>query len=165
VQKERIAEKLREFEALCRREGLPLTVQRRTILEALLEREDHPTADQVFEMVESRVAGVSRTTVYRALETLVRLGVIRRIHHPGTSARFDGKTYRHHHLVCMYCSRVIDFEDCALDRLALPDCKPQGFEIEDFSVQFTGTCADCRRRLSADVADSRVRRRSREGRR
>src|SRR5689334_23565694 len=44
--------------------------------------------------------GVSRTTIYRALETLVELGLARRTNHFEASARFDGNTDHHHHLVC-----------------------------------------------------------------
>ena len=70
--------RLQEFEELCRRQALPLTVQRRTILDAVLATNDHPTAEQVFRAVQDRLPGVSRTTVYRVLDTLVRVSVIKR---------------------------------------------------------------------------------------
>ena len=73
MQERERTEKLRQFEALCRSKRLPLTVQRRAIFEAVLERDDHPAADQVFEVVKERIPGVSRTTVYRVLDTLVDL--------------------------------------------------------------------------------------------
>ena len=68
-----IAQRLQEFEALCRERGSPLTVQRRDILKAILERDDHPSADQIYETVKDRIPGLSRTTVYRVLDTLVEL--------------------------------------------------------------------------------------------
>ena len=74
-----------------------MTVQRRAILETLAGHEDHPTADQVFEGVASRLPGLSRTTVYRVLETLVELGVIHKANHLGSAARYDPNTERHHH--------------------------------------------------------------------
>ena len=43
--------KLAALEAACRAQGVPLTVQRRAILEVLADRTDHPTADQVFAAV------------------------------------------------------------------------------------------------------------------
>jgi Fur family peroxide stress response transcriptional regulator len=114
-------------------------------LESVLERDDHPTADQIIEVVKQRVPGVSRTTVYRVLEMLVDAGMIRRLHHPGSAARFDGKIRRHHHLICKKCNKVIDLESAKLDRLSVPDVAAEGFEIDDFSVQFVGTCAACRK--------------------
>ena len=64
-------QRLESFERLCRERGLSLTVQRRAVLEAVLDRGDHPTADQVYDEVKERLPGLSRTTVYRVLETLV----------------------------------------------------------------------------------------------
>lgn len=144
MQKRQQTEEFRQFEALCRSKGLPLTVQRRAIFEVVLERDDHPTADQVFEVVQERIPGVSRTTVYRVLDTLVGLGVIRRVQSTGNAIRFDGKTCRHDHLVCRQCGRIADLETAELNELPLPKGKPQGFQIDDYTVQFTGTCADCR---------------------
>lgn len=121
-------------------------MQRRVILEAVLQRDDHPTADQIYEAVQECIPQLSRTTIYRVLETLQELGVIRRVQHTGTVARFDGKIRRHHHLVCTRCNKIIDFEDGSFDHLPLPKGKLQGFAVEDFSVQFSGTCSDCRKK-------------------
>jgi len=146
VKRNEITVRLRQFESLCRRQGLPLTVQRREILEAVLQRDDHPTADQLYESLQERIPGLSRTTVYRVLSTLVEVGVIRRLHHPGTAVRFDGKIDRHHHLVCKKCDKVIDIHDATWDEVPLPVVQREGFEIDDFSVHFTGICAKCRRK-------------------
>ncbi|HEX7406423.1 MAG TPA: transcriptional repressor [Candidatus Binatia bacterium] len=135
---------LRALEAACRRHGVPLTVQRRVILQALASRDDHPTPDQILEQVRARLPEVSRTTVYRVLDTLVNLGLAVKICSPGTSARFDPKTHRHHHLVCLQCEKVIDFEAPALNSLPLPDAKAHAFDIHDYSVHFRGLCAACK---------------------
>ena len=148
VKSNEIQRRLGQFESLCRQRGLPLTVQRREILRAVLQRDDHPTPEQVYNALKDRMAGLSRTTVYRVLETLVGLGLIRRLHHPGTSARFDGKTARHHHVVCRTCNRVIDVASRGLDNLQLPPRKRHGFQIEDYSVHFVGVCAECRRKTT-----------------
>jgi Fur family peroxide stress response transcriptional regulator len=137
------------LETACRSEGLPVTVQRRAIYELLAGRTDHPTADQVWEAARVRLPGVSRTTVYRVLDTFVRLGLVVRTPHPGAAVRFDPRTERHHHLVCTVCHRVLDVESSRLDAVALPDTATLGFEIDDFSVHIRGVCAACRRRRSS----------------
>ena len=124
--------KITQFEELCRRQHLPKTIQRRVILEAVLDREDHPTADQLFEDVRSRIPGVSRTTVYRALEALVQLGVVRRANHSDAVARFDGNTDHHHHLVCLGCDRVTDIDGLKLDRNQTPGGATQGVRDRGF---------------------------------
>lgn len=138
-----IEQRLQDFEALCRQQGLPLTVQRRDILCAVLQRNDHPTVDQIFESVRGRIPGLSRTTVYRVLETLCQLGMLRRLHHPGATVRFDGKTARHHHLVCRLCHRVVDVESKKFDSIALTPSQRRGFIVEDFTVHFHGICPEC----------------------
>ena len=134
---------LEDAERICRRHGLPLTVQRRMILEALAPRTDHPTADEILLDVRQRAPEISRTTVYRVLEAFVRVRVARKVCHPGAVARYEILREQHHHLVCLVCGRMTDFEDPRLDKLPLPDSKSQGFELIEYSIQFRGTCADC----------------------
>ncbi len=139
-----IAQALKDFESLCRRAGTPVTVQRRAVLQAVLERDDHPTADQILDVVKDRIPGISRTTVYRVLETLADLGAIRRLQHAGSLARFDGRTMRHHHLICKRCHKVIDLQDTRLNRISVSHVSAGGFEVEDFSVHLMGVCEECR---------------------
>jgi len=131
------------FEAECRKRGLAVTIQRRTVFEALAGRRDHPTADQVFEAVRDRIPGLSRTTVYRVLDTLVDAGFLRKVHHAGGVARFDPMTDRHHHLVCESCGRLVDLDDAAVPALRLPEARGSGFRITDYSVSFLGLCEAC----------------------
>lgn len=138
-----LAEKLQSFEKLCRERGFPLTVQRRIIVEAVLGREDHPTADRIYEEVKKRVPEISRATVYRTLEALVEMGAIRRAHYLGPASRFDANTTHHQHLVCVRCNSVVDFEDSRLDDLPIPDPTNTGFQISDYSVYYTGVCSQC----------------------
>ena len=138
-----VAKAFRAFEARCREAGFPLTVQRRVILEEMLRRDDHPTAEQVYDAARARVPEISRGTVYRTLEYLVQLGAIGRAHHLGPVMRFDSNIDHHHHLICTRCNRVLDFEDEQLNNLPLPHCEHSGFRVTDYSIHFTGLCAEC----------------------
>jgi Fur family peroxide stress response transcriptional regulator len=140
--RDRARPKLEELARICREHGLPLTVQRRMILEALSLRKDHPTADEVFGDVRERMPEISRTTVYRVLETLVRIAVARKVCHPAAVARYEMEADRHHHLVCLNCEKMVDLRDTSLDNLPLPGVN-SGFNIEDYSIQFRGLCSDC----------------------
>lgn len=139
-----------QFEAACRAHGLAVTVQRRRIFEALADRTDHPTPDQVYAAVRDTLPGVSRTTVYRVLETLVRVGVLTRASSPGGSSRVDPRTSRHHHLVCQRCDSLVDVDDEAVEhRIRPPDVRRRGFAIRGYSIYFTGLCAACQRKATA----------------
>lgn len=139
-----IASKLKLMEERCRKNRLSLTVQRRTILENLSSRTDHPTADQIYASIQDRLTGISRTTVYRVLETFVQLGLAQKISNPEAKARFDADTSRHHHAACLACEKVLDIDD----RL-IPDIDLQGTDLDDFdvfdcSVVAVGLCKDCK---------------------
>lgn len=137
--------KLALLETISRQRNLPVTVQRRVVLDALLDRHDHPTVDQLYEDVKERMPGVSRTTIYRALETLVDLGLARRTNHFEASARFDGNTDHHHHLVCRSCNRVTDIDHPSLNKFAPPSLGNIAFEVLDYSIHLEGLCAECQK--------------------
>jgi Fur family peroxide stress response transcriptional regulator len=134
---------MESLERLCCERGIPCTIQRRAVLEAVLKSDNHPTADQVFEEVNANHRGISRATVHRALETLVRLGVITKACHPGKTTRYDANIQTHHHLVCMECDKITDIQDEHLDSLRIPDTTDHEFRVVDFRVQLRGICRDC----------------------
>jgi len=137
--------RMAEFQRLCGTQGIPLTTQRRAILKTVLTLDCHPTADEVYAAPAVRRARVSRATVYRTLESLVRMGIITKACHPGGVVRYDGRTEIHHHLICLRCDSVIDIADARLDKIPIPDTSALGFEVKDFRVQLRGLCRRCRR--------------------
>jgi Fur family peroxide stress response transcriptional regulator len=141
-------DRLEQLEKLCREAGIPCTMQRRVLLEAVLERDEHPTANQLFEAVRVRNPQISRATVHRNLETLSEMGVIMKTCHPGGVARYDARVDIHHHLICLRCNSVVDIDDENLSSLTIPDTSAFGFEVSDFQVQLRGICRECRKKGS-----------------
>jgi Fur family peroxide stress response transcriptional regulator len=133
-----------EFRRLCREKGVPYTTQRRAVLQAVLELGNHPTAEEVCSSAIVRNAGVSRATVYRALESLARLGAVIKVGHGGSAIRYDGRIELHHHLVCLRCNAITDIASAGLDSTPVPDTTEFGFCVRDFRVQLSGLCRRCR---------------------
>ena len=140
-------QRVNRFFAAHRESGLPVTTQRRAVFEAILDRGDHPTAEQVYRAVRGELPQISRMTVHRILGTFVSLRLVAKTCHPGSSARFDPKIHQHHHLVCLDCGGIIDVEDPRLNQIPWPDVRSHGFQIEDYLVHFRGRCARCRQKL------------------
>jgi len=143
-------DRMEAYRRICRERGLRNTSQKRALLQAVLDLDNHPTADQVHEAVTRNHPDISRTTVYRALEGFARLGLITKACHPGSATRYDRKTDIHHHLICLYCDAVIDITDTGLDRLTVPDTTGFDFEVQDFRVQLRGICGRCRNKDSKE---------------
>lgn len=142
-------QRLDRFLAAHRERGLPVTIQRRAVFEAILDRQDHPTSEQVYRAVRQGLPQISRMTVHRILGTFVSLGLVAKTCHVGSAARFDPKIHQHHHLVCLDCGAIIDVEDPRLNNIPWPKVNPREFTIQDYHVHFRGRCAHCQQEASA----------------
>jgi Fur family ferric uptake transcriptional regulator len=82
---------------------LRMTRQRRTIMEVLEKVDNHPAADEIYEMVRHKLPHISLGTVYRNLDVLSEHGLIRKMEFAGSQRRFDGRRNNHYHLRCTGC--------------------------------------------------------------
>ncbi len=124
--------------------GLPVTSQRRVLFSVIAGRFDHPTVDQIFSEVSERLPEISRTTVYRSLEVLADLKLLRRIEHPGSAVRFDPNMEPHHHFLCTDCEDLMDLPmEAVLGHDGLSFVGNSKVEVDELTVLARGTCEDC----------------------
>lgn len=135
--------KQRELETHCRSNAIPLTPQRRVIMDELARRDDHPTPDDLYRGVAERIPGISRTTVYRVLDTLEQCGLITRVVTSEAVARFDADTTFHLHGLCVVCRRVLDLPPSPIDGIRFEPGAMSGFTPTKISIVVSGTCAAC----------------------
>ncbi|MGJ8454602.1 Fur family transcriptional regulator [Pseudothermotoga sp. U03pept] len=93
---------------LLKNHGLKITPQRVEILRFLQSNRIHPTAQQIYEHVLSKVGSVSFTTVYNTLHTLEEIGYLKKISINETTTIYDVDTSNHGHFVCRICGNVYD---------------------------------------------------------
>lgn len=93
---------------LLKNHGLKITPQRVEIVRFLQNNRIHPTAQQIYEHVLSKVGSVSFTTVYNTLHTLEEMGQIKKISINDTTTIYDIDTSDHGHFVCTICGNVYD---------------------------------------------------------
>lgn len=128
--------------ARCREHGLAVTPQRLTVFRALLESHDHPSPEMLFDRVRGSLPSLSMATVYKVLDALGEIGVVREVSVVNDCRRFDANLERHHHLVCTRCKGVVDFYDEELDEVK-PSRPLRGFRSREVSVQILGLCKAC----------------------
>jgi len=133
----------REALLRCSRErGMRVTAQRLAIYRELLSACDHPRPEELFRRVRATTPSLSLATVYKALDALVDLGLVRQVPVAGDVKRFDANLGRHHHLVCRRCRGVTDIVDRKLDQIALTR-RPRGFLVQEVRVELLGLCSSC----------------------
>lgn len=130
-----------------------MTPQRFIILEELRKTRNHPTADEVYELVRRRLPRVSLATVYRNLDLLTREGLIQTVELGGCPRRYDGWVDDHIHVRCLECGRVDDITDSVLGRARKRVEELSGYEIAGHHLEFTGKCRDCRKTATTKKKD------------
>src|SRR5436190_19459801 len=119
------------------------TRQRALVMEIVRGSTAHPTATAVYEEARKRLPRISLGTVYRILRVLQEEGRVQDVAEARASARFDARTDRHPHLICLGCGRIADFDLDLPPALAEP-ARADGFEVVDYRLDFYGYCRDCK---------------------
>jgi Fur family ferric uptake transcriptional regulator len=130
-----------------RQKGLRRTTQRDTIVRVVFSKDEHFTAEELFERVRKTDADTSRATVYRTLGLLVEADLLREIDLGDNQTTYDPNFLdkpSHNHLMCIDCGRVVEFEDLNLD--LLNDCVTRrlGFKPLRQSIKIEANCEQLR---------------------
>jgi Fur family transcriptional regulator, peroxide stress response regulator len=120
--------------------GFRFTEQRRRVYDVLLEKLDHPTAEDVFIRARRAMPEISHATVYNCLDALVRCGLVRQVQLERGAARFCPNMEEHCHYYCDECGAVFDVPLNG-DSTVVP--RPKGFKIDHYDIAVHGLCADC----------------------
>ena len=122
--------------------GLKVTHQRLSILEAIYELNNHPTADQIIEHIRPSNPALATGTVYKVLDTLVENGLVARVKSDKDIMRYDADVdSQHHHVYCNDCDVIMDYESEDLDNMLKEFFSKNGienFEIEGIKLQING---------------------------
>ncbi len=125
--------------------GLKVTLPRLKILGILESNErKHMSAEEIYRMFIERGDEIGIATVYRVLTQFEASGIVSRHRFDGDSSVFELCAGPHHdHLVCVKCSKVVEFVDEIVEERQRILAAENGFEITDHSLTIYGMCADC----------------------
>jgi Fur family ferric uptake transcriptional regulator len=136
---------LQDFKVALAQRGYRLTDARREVLAALVEAGGHISADELVESLRHGGSRIGRMTVYRTLDLLTELGLVRPVYQGTGAAHFILLVKgHHHHLVCTGCNRVIEFEPCILPDLEHRLRQSSEFEVQGHLLEIFGLCCNCR---------------------
>nr|WP_253945422.1 Fur family transcriptional regulator [Nocardioides sp. zg-DK7169] len=126
-----------------RGKGYRLTPQRELILRAV-EKLRHATPDEVYAEVQAASSAVNRSTVYRTLEVLEELGLVRHAHITDRAPTYHAVgDHEHFHLVCRNCQGVTSVDPDVIAPAIEALRASHGFAPDVGHLTVFGTCADC----------------------
>lgn len=124
---------------------LKLTRQREHILNAFL-RTEHVTAEQMYRQLSKHDPHIGLATIYRTLNLFCEAGLAQ-ARHFGSQTQYDNVSHKghHDHLICTGCGKIVEFENCDIERLQEEVARRNGFKIHTHKLELYGLCAACRR--------------------
>ncbi|MDW7674852.1 MAG: Fur family transcriptional regulator [Bacillota bacterium] len=139
---EDVCEKLHEHD-------YKITPQRRIILKVFLDNlEHHLSAEEIYNIVKETHPEIGLATVYRTLDLLAELEVLQRVNFGDGRSRYefsDREVHHHHHLICLGCGEVTEFDDDKLEVLEKTISEKSSFKIVDHQLKFYGYCNKCQK--------------------
>ncbi|MFQ5614072.1 MAG: Fur family transcriptional regulator [Anaerolineae bacterium] len=123
--------------------GYKLTPARLAVVEVLETSPEHLNHNQILEEGKKIYPKLSRATVYRTMELLVKLKLIRPLYLNDPAQRFVSAAGGHHHLVCTNCHTIVEFDRCTVEQLAQDLAEHYRFRIRSHLLEFQGLCATC----------------------
>jgi Fur family transcriptional regulator, ferric uptake regulator len=144
------------FQDYLQQQGLKPTAERTALVREIFSIHYHFEADELLFKMKEKNVKISRATVYRTLELLVKSGMVRRVHLGEDHYHYEhvsGNSH-HDHLVCTACGNVIEFHDETLEQRQREICEKKKFTPTFHNLQILGVCDPCRRKgQTADVPD------------
>jgi Fur family transcriptional regulator, peroxide stress response regulator len=125
-----------------KQQGLRVTPQRFAVYANLLQRCDHPTAEQILTELNQDGPVSSLATVYSSLQALRTAGLIKEVLLEAGVGRYDAKVQPHHHLCCNGCGSIADIPWAAFTDLDVSQMAAQ-FQAQTYEVVVRGICQSC----------------------
>lgn len=133
------------FKNLLTQNGLKCTAQRKSIFEAVFSTHRHFDADGLVDILKERGNRISRATVYRTLDVLVKGQLVHALDLGESRKVYEHIAgHKHHdHLICVECGRTIEFDDSLIEQLQERVCESLKFRPQSHSLRIFGKCENC----------------------
>jgi len=130
------------FAKFLKREGLKNTPERHIVLECIARMEEHFDVDRLCAQLYTENSRISKATVYRTVELLVKGGFIKRVIYGERQARYEWnyQVKYHEHLICVNCSFIFEFYNPELERMKGSIAEALGFRPKESLVEIRGIC-------------------------
>jgi Fur family transcriptional regulator, ferric uptake regulator len=125
--------------------GLKKTPGRESVLSILKTAKLPLNAETIF--AKSRAQGLNLSTIYRALSSFEKAGIVKReINETGENSFILSKAKHNHVIICVNCHKKTYLNECPYEAANKRITKETGYEVFDHNVQLFGLCPDCQKK-------------------
>lgn len=130
--------------SIFREKKLKLTPQRLAVYKYLMSTNEHPSAEVIYKSLQPEYPTMSLATVYKALKTLVEVGLVQELNVGEGNFRYDANQYDHAHIQCISCSKVSDLENISFSNLNQIAEDSSDYKVLSNRIFFYGLCENCK---------------------
>ena len=114
-----------------REEGLRYTSQRQAVWDEIKKSEEHRDAEDIYLQLKSNNHNVSRATVYRTIDVLVKNQMVRKMDLGDGRNLFEPRIddEHHDHMICLDTGKIIEFFDEELEDLQDKIAEKHGYKV------------------------------------
>ena len=153
MDREQLARIMAQAEVLCRKRGVRLTDQRKTVLRLLCASDKPMSAYNLLERMRETIRNPAPPTVYRALDFLLEQGLVHKLEslHAYVGCTHPDHPHASQFLICGDCGEVAEVEDSSIARSLQAAGRAVGFRTKRPVVELLGTCAQCARKENHEI--------------
>lgn len=133
--------KVEDIKNILSKNGLKATIQRINVYKAMLSTKQHPTAEDIYNLVKPDMPTISLSTIYNTLDSLIEKNIIATVKTDSGTVRYDAFIDSHHHIYSEDGEEIADFYSKELDELLndffIKNSIPN-FEIKEIKLQLKG---------------------------
>ena len=128
-----------------KKEGLRYTHQRQAVWDELSASDEHRDAEEIYLALYNSGLKVSRATVYRTIDVLVKNNLVRKLDLGDGRARYENKmdTAHHDHLICIQCGKIDEFMDNIIENRQEVIVENFGYKLIRHIHQLFVICDEC----------------------
>ena len=119
----------------CKKLGLKLTEQRKTIVKVLSDSSDHPDVESVHKRAVKIDKKIGIATVYRTIKLFEDNNLLEKHEFKGYSSRYETVRENHHHLIDIKTGKVMEFRNTLIDAMQKQVAKEMGFKLVDYRLE------------------------------
>ena len=112
-------------------ENIKLTPQRQAIFSDIMDSDGHRECDDIYDSLMKNKFSISKATIYRTLDILVKYDLIRKLVIGEGKAKYERKIGKphHDHMICIETGNIIEFDNDEIEKLQEEEARKRGYKI------------------------------------